>query len=176
MRCRVYDIWAIPTRPWIRWCGKRTIDGERFMRIITVIIAAVSVLGGRVGAQEKKPVPKDSVRVSIPGCTKGYVFTAGRRTVDEPGSVNVPEGMHFRMNGPRKLMAEIKAEEGSMIELTGVMKKGQYGPDGVGIGGGVRVGPGPRFPGGSVTGSPVAGQISIDVEGWRPVEGRCPSR
>jgi hypothetical protein len=151
------------------------MDAECFMRTTTVIIAAVAVLGGRLVAQERKPVPKDSVRVSIPGCTKGYIFTAGRRTQDEPGSVNVPEGMHFRMNGPKKMMAEIKAQEGSMIEVTGVMKKGQYKPDGVGIGGGVRVAPGPDFTGGSL-GSPVASQISIDVEGWRPVVGSCPSR
>jgi hypothetical protein len=145
------------------------------MRTTTVIILVVAVFGGRLVAQEQKPVPKDSVRVSIPGCVKGYIFTAGRRTQDEPGSVNVPEGMHFRMNGPKKIMAEIKAQEGSMIEVTGVMKKGQYKPDGVGVGGGVRVAPGPGFTGGSL-GSPVASQISIDVEGWRPVVGSCPSR
>src|SRR6478672_1183680 len=79
-------------------------------------------------AQEKKPVPKNSVRVSIPGCSRGYVFTVGARTVDQPGSVNVPEGMHLRMNGPKQLMSEIKAHEGSMIEITGLMKKGQYDP------------------------------------------------
>ena len=146
------------------------------MRTTIVIIAAVAVLSGRLAAQEHKPVPKDSVRVSIPGCTRGYIFTAGRRTVDEPGSVSVPEGMHFRMNGPKKLIAEIKAQEGSMIEITGVTKGGQFRPDGVGIGGGVRVGPGPGFTGGGGLGSPVASQISIDVEGWRPVEGRCPAR
>jgi hypothetical protein len=146
------------------------------MRTTTVIIAVVAVLSGRVVAQEQKPVPKDSVRVSIPGCTKGYIFTAGRRTQDEPGSVNVPEGMHFRMNGPKKMMAEIKAHEGSMIEVTGVTKRGQYKPDGVDIGGGVRVAPGPGFTGGSRPGNPVASQISIDVEGWRPVIGSCPSR
>src|SRR5882672_3950851 len=112
------------------------------MRTTTVIIAAVAVLGGHLVAQEKKKVPKDSVRVSIPGCTKGYVFTAGRRTVDEPGSVSVPEGMHFRMNAPKKTIAEIKAREGSMIEITGVTKRGQYKPDGIGIGGGVQVEPG----------------------------------
>ena len=147
-------------------------NAEGFMRAVTIVIAAVAVLSGRLAAQEHKPVPKDSVRVSIPGCTKGRVFTAGRRTVDEPGSVSVPLGTHFRMNGPKKMMAEIKAHEGSMIELTGIMMKGQYLPGGVGIGGGVRVGPGPS--GGF--GSPVAGQISIDVEGWRAVDGRCPSR
>lgn len=146
------------------------------MRTTTVIIAAVAALSGRLVAQEQKRVPKDSVRVSIPGCTRGYVFTAGRRTQDEPGSVSVPEGMHFRMNGPKKMIAELKAQEGSMIEITGITKRGQYKPDGVGIGGGVRVAPGPGFTGGSLPGSPVGSQIGIDVEGWRPVEGRCPSR
>ena len=143
------------------------------MRTITLIIAgAVALLSGRLVAQEQKPVPKDSVRVSIPGCTKGYIFTAGPRTVDEPGSVSVPVGMHFRMNAPKKLIAEIKVQEGSMIEITGIMKRGQYEPDGFGLGGGVRVSPGPT--GGSL-GSPVAGQVGIDVEGWRPLAGRCPS-
>ncbi len=146
------------------------------MRTTTVLIAAVALLSGPLVAQEHKPVPKDSIRVSIPGCTKGYIFTAGRRTLDEPGSVSVPEGMHFRMNGPKKLIAEIKAQEGSMIEIIGITKRGQYKPDGVGISGGVRVSPGPGSTGGSLPGSPVASQISIDVEGWRPVEGRCPSR
>jgi hypothetical protein len=137
-----------------------------------VVIAAVAVLSGRLVAQEQKPVPKNSVRVSIPGCTKGYIFTAGRRTFDEPGSVSVPEGMHFRMNGPKKLIAEIKAQEGSMIEITGVTKRGQYKPDGVGIGGGVRVAPGP----GLTVGNPIGSQNGIDVEGWRQIMGRCPSR
>ena len=121
-------------------------------------------------------MPKDSVRVSIPGCTKGYIFTAGRRTPDQPGSVDLPEGMHLRMNGPKKVMAEIKAHEGSMIEITGLMKRGQYGPDGVGIGGGVRITPGPAPSGGSLPSTANASQILIDVEGWRPAVGNCPSR
>src|SRR5260370_3734369 len=146
------------------------------MRTIAVIIAAVALSSGRLVAQERRPVPTDSVRVWIRGCTEGCMFTAGRRTQDEPGSVSVPEGMHFRMNGPKKLIAEIKAQEGSMVEITGVTRRGQYKPDGVGIGGGVRVSPGPGFTGSSPPGSPVASQIGIDVEGWRPVAGRCPSR
>jgi hypothetical protein len=62
------------------------------------------------------------------------------------------------------------------IEITGVTKGGQFKPDGVGIRGGVRVSPGPEFTGGSLPGSQVASQISIDVEGWRAVMGSCPSR
>jgi hypothetical protein len=145
------------------------------MRTTTVVLAILAVLNGRLAAQEKKPVPNDSVRVSIPGCTKGYIFTAGSRTAHEAGSVSVPEGMHFRMNGPKKLIAEIKAQEGSMIEITGITKKGQFNPEGVSIGGGVHLSPGPGIAGGGL-GSPVAGQLGIDVEGWRPIEGHCPSR
>ena len=67
-------------------------DVECFMRTTTVIIAALALLSGRLMAQERKPVPKDSVRVSIPGCTKGYIFTAGRRTQDQPGSARRESG------------------------------------------------------------------------------------
>jgi hypothetical protein len=144
---------------------------ERFMRTIIVITAVAAALSGPLQAQENKPVPKDSVRVFIPGCTKGFVFTAGPRTRDQPGSVNVPEGMHMRMNGPKKILAEIKAHEGSMIEIAGLMKRGQYGPEGVGIGGGVRIAPGPT--GGSLAGNPGVSQIFIDVESWRPLVGDC---
>ena len=87
------------------------------MRTATVSIAPVAGLSGPLAAQDPKPVPKDSLRVSIPGCTKDTSSRAGRM-VDEPGSVST--GRHaFRMNGPKKLMAEIKAQEGTMIALSG---------------------------------------------------------
>src|SRR3954451_727938 len=95
---------------------------ERVMKLSAAVAVAVAVLSIAVSAQEEKKVPKDSVRVSIPGCTKGYVFTVGARTADQPGTVNIPEGMHLRMAGPKQLMAEIKAHENSMIEITGLMK------------------------------------------------------
>jgi hypothetical protein len=149
---------------------------ELFMKRTAVITLSVAVLTGPLVAQEGKPVPKDSVRVSIPGCTKGYIFTAGRRTPDQAGSVDIPEGMHVRMNGPKKMMAAIKAHEGSMVEITGLVKRGQHNPEGVGIGGGVRIGPGPAPAGGSLSTTPIARQILIDVEGWRTAVGDCPSR
>jgi len=140
-------------------------------RSAAALVLAVAASCAALSAQETKPVPKDSVRVAIPGCTKGYVFTAGPRTVEEPGNFEIREGMHLRMNGPKKLMAEIKAHEGSMIEIVGLMKKGQYN-DGVSIGGGVRIAPAPV---GGMS-SPTSGQIQIDVEGWRQIDGACRSR
>jgi hypothetical protein len=146
------------------------------MRTTAAIVSAVALLSGPLVAQERKPVPKDSARVFVPGCTKGYIFTAGRRTADEPGSLAVPQGTHLRMNGPKTVMNEIKAHEGSMIEITGLMKKGQEQPNGVGIGGGVRVSPGPSGSGGGLAPSSGVSQSFIDVESWRPIEGSCPSR
>jgi hypothetical protein len=143
--------------------------------LVALLVAAAPLA---LAAQEPKPVPKDSVRVSIAGCTKGYVFTAGRPAEDQ-GASTVPEGMHLRMNGPKKLLGEIRGHEGSRIEITGLMKKGQIGPEGVDLGGGVRVRPGgggPAAPlgGGFGGATPAPNQALIDVEGWRNLGGECP--
>ena len=146
------------------------------MRAVIAAIAITSV--AVLAAQETKPVPKDSVRVYLTGCAKGRVFTAGPRMEDPPSNAEVREGTHLRMNGPKKLMEEIKAHEGAsvMIGITGLMKKGQYGPGGVSIGG-VRVAPvgSPSGPSASIGGAGIE-QTAIDVENVRPVAGRCPSK
>jgi hypothetical protein len=143
----------------------------------TVFAALLAgTLSAVAGAQESKPVPKDSVRVFVAGCSKGMIFTAGARTEDRTGDAPVPEGMHLRMSAPKKMIGEIKGHEGSRIEITGLVKRGQFKPDGVGVGGGVRITPG-ASPGGVSLG--VGGgvsQIVIDVEGWRRIAGNCPSR
>ena len=147
------------------------------MKTPAVLAVIVAAWIGLPAAQETepKPVPKDSMRVYVAGCTKGMVFTAGPRTEDPPSSLEIKEGMHLRMNGPKKLMADIKAHEGSMIGITGLMKKGQYLPGGVNVGGGVRISPGPSG-GIGVAGGPGVDQAFIDVEAWRPMPGNCPSR
>jgi len=143
--------------------------------LISLIFVVVAGAPAAPSAQERKPVPKDSVRVFIPGCSKGYMFTAGHPTEDQPGGASVPEGMHLRMNGPKSMMAEIKGQQGSMIEITGLIKKGQIAQDGISIGRGVRVtgGTSPSDPG--LSSAPAAASpIMIDIEGWRRVAGECP--
>lgn len=129
--------------------------------------AVVIALTAAAAAQQEKPIPKDSVRVRVRGCTKGYVFTAGPRTAEEPTTLEIREGMHIRMNGPKKMMNDIKAHEGSMVELTGLMKKGQY-VEGVNVGKGIRISPGT----GSLS-NPTASVPQMDVESWQPVVGGC---
>ena len=141
----------------------------------TTVFVVAAILSAALGAQEKKPVPKDSARVFVPGCAKGRIFTAGPRTEDLPGAP-VPEGTHLRMSGPKELLAEIKSHAGSRIEITGLMKKGQFGEGGIRIGRGVRITPGPSSAGGGLGPDPGVSQIMIDVEGWRQVAGDCPLR
>ena len=144
------------------------------MKLKVAVVAAVLMMSTPLVAQEKK-VPKDSIRVTVPGCTKGYVFTAGPRTEDQPGRLDTPEGIHLRMNGPKKLINEIRAHEGQMIQITGLMKKGQYNQQGIAIGGGVRVVPGTGGPSGSRPAVGTEGVNYIDVESWQPAPGNCPS-
>ena len=145
------------------------------MKCIPAVAVAVLLSSMPAVGQEMKPVPKGSARVGIPGCTKDQILTAGRRTEAEPGASEVPEGTHLRMNGPKKLINEIKAHEGAFLVITGLMRTGQTMPGGVSVGGGIRIGPG------TTNGSPTSslggqGMLSIDVEGWRQAIGDCPTR
>lgn len=151
------------------------------MRVIVLsALVAIAIAVASASAQDRKPVPKNSVRVFVPGCGAGYVFTAGRPAEDLAGGSAVPEGTRLRMAGPKKLMAEITAQEGSRIEITGLIKRGQATGDGVSLGGGARItGGGPPVAGGSGgfgTFAPGVERIVIDVEGWRALPGSCPTR
>jgi hypothetical protein len=139
----------------------------RSLRLILFASVTAALSVSPSAQQEGKPIPKDSARVLVRGCTKGYIFTAGPRTVEESTTSEIREGMHLRMNGPKKVMGEIKAHEGSMIELVGLMKRGQF-IEGANIGHGVRI-----SPGSGGLGNPTAGQPQIDVESWKPIPGAC---
>jgi hypothetical protein len=144
-------------------------------RVGFALAAALACAVPAFAQETAKPVPKDSVRVYIPGCSKGYVFTAGPITTDQPGrSTTVPEGMHLRMSGPKALIADIRRHERTQVELTGLIRKSDLTPSGIGVGpfhiGAAQPQPGP----GAIPG-PVDNQVVIDVESWRPVPGDCPA-
>src|SRR5262245_30644480 len=121
------------------------------MKVAASLVFSIAALGATLLAQETKPVAKDSVRVTVSGCAKGYVFTAGPRVGELPDTPTVPEGTHLRMNGPKKLISEIDGYKESMITIVGIMKKGQEKPGGINLGGGVRIAPGtPSGAGGTI--------------------------
>jgi hypothetical protein len=140
----------------------------------TLVFTLCALSSSWLVAQETKPVPKDSVRVSIPGCAKGAAFTTARPSADQPGTYDVPAGLHMHMNGPKQLMSAIKAHQESMIEVTGTVRRDDLRPEGINVGKGVRIIPGSSPSSGASPGVPIAPQIQIDVESWRQIAGTCP--
>ena len=126
---------------------------------------------------QEKPVPKDSARLSISGCARGRVFTVDRNPEHEVASPTVEYGTKVRLEGPKKLLEEIKARERSMVEITGLMKLSDTAQPGVGLAGGrVRIAPAIPMGRGGAGASPGPQPPVIDVESWRLLNASCPSR
>jgi len=142
---------------------------------IALLFATFGIIAA---AQEEKPVPKDSVRVSIPGCSKGSAFVVTESPEGERQSIEIKAGRRFRLTGKKELLNEIKAREGYMIAVTGIVRRNDLeGPGGVSLGGGrVRIGGGAPVSGsgGDVNRAPQSMNATIDVEGFRPLGEPCP--
>ena len=139
----------------------------------------VVLLGAAALAQEKE-VPKDSMRVTIPGCARNRSFTVGERSETETVRSDIAPGRLLRLNGSKKLLDDIKAHQAYMIQLTGLVRKSQVaGPGGVSVAGGrVRIGGAqPQAPIYSDPArDPQYDAVVIDVESWQPLPGECPAR
>ena len=143
----------------------------KYLFPVLILAAAVSV-----SAQERK-VPKDSTRVSIPGCSKGSAFVVTASPEAERTSTEIVTGRRFRLAGPKDVLNDIKKREGTIIEVTGIVKKSDLKESGIRLGGGrVRIGGGnPQDPiSGGPGRAPVSGVAIHDVEGWRPRGESCP--
>jgi hypothetical protein len=133
------------------------------------------------GAQERD-VPKDSERVSMTGCTRGRTFIVTRRSEPEPVRSDVEPGRRFRLSASKKILEEIKKQEGSFIEVTGLVRTSRLNPPpGVRIGsaGGVQIGVGPvgRDPVASdPRRDPMYNEVVIDLESWRAIPEACPAK
>lgn len=144
------------------------------MKPTVLVLALVAASSSLLSAQER-PVPKDSTRLSISGCARGRVFTVGRDPEHE-SSFKLELGMKLRLDGDKKVLADIKAHEGSMVEITGLMKQSDVVQPGVGLAGGrVRITPvmpNSRTPGRDPGPSPPV----LDVESYRLLNASCPKR
>ncbi len=141
------------------------------------LLAIPLLLIARMSAQEK-PLPKNEVRVQVPGCTYNRTFITGTSPAGEPVGA-IKEGRRFKMNASKEQLASIKKMEPSMIEITGRIRRADLDDTrGVEVGGGVRVGGGrPQAPT-SATGGPALGynEVMIDVESFRLLPETCPKR
>jgi hypothetical protein len=142
------------------------------------VIAAVAIgvfVNPLFAQQETRPVPKDSERLSISGCARGRVFTVGRDPNHETRGFQLEEGMKLRLEGNKKVLDGIKAQEGSMVEITGLMKKSEVVQPGVGVAGG-RIRITPVMPNGGTAPNPGPPTPVIDVESFQLLNMSCPKR
>jgi hypothetical protein len=147
------------------------------------LLPAIALLasGALLSAQERE-VPKDSARITVTGCTKGRTFIITTREGHEPTSGELAPGRRFRLSGDKDALKEIEKREGTMVEVTGLVRKAELaGPGGITTGGGrIRIGGG--APQAQVGGSPSrapTGAVTdavLDVEAWNRLLESCPSR
>ena len=143
---------------------------------MTAILVTLTAASSSLLFAQERPVPKDSVRLSISGCARGRVFTVARSPEHELRGTELQEGRKIRLEGPKEILAEIKSHEGSMVELAGLMRRSDIDQPGISVAGGrVRIAPG-AAPGSSVNYDPGPQQAVVDVESWRLLNSSCPSK
>jgi hypothetical protein len=142
------------------------------MRTFAGLALLLAVAG--VAAAQEKPIPKDSSRITIPGCAKDRSFIVGTPEGRDT-EMTFRQGQRFRLSGPRKVLDDIKKRQGTMVEITGLVRKSDLsGPGGVTmLGGRVRIGGAPQR---DPVRDPMYNQIVIDVEGFQLLPDSCPTR
>ena len=144
-----------------------------------VLIALAGVLATVAApAAQEKPLPKNEVRVQIPGCAYDRTFISGSAPAGEPVG-SIAEGRRFKMSASKDLLASITKQVPSMIEITGRIRRTDLDDTrGLPVGGGFRVGGGrPQAPTSSGSRPDIGyNEVQIDVESFRLLPDSCPRR
>jgi len=146
----------------------------------TLAVLALLLATPMSGQEQEPKVPKDSVRLSIPGCVEGRRFIVMQRERPEPVDPSaIQPGRRFRLNGKKQTLLEMQEQKATMIEVTGLIRRSEVDERGVRVAGGrVRIG-------GNQPQAPVSGgvgrdsgynEVILDVESWRSLADRCPAR
>jgi hypothetical protein len=130
-----------------------------------------------VAAAQETKVPDDSQLVSLNGCAKNGNFIVGERREDQPGSLEIEPGRRFRLEGPKKLLNDIKLHQRTAMQVSGLIRKVDVnGPQGVSVmGGRVRIG-GARVPQDPISNparDPAYNQPVMDVRSWKALTADC---
>jgi hypothetical protein len=142
------------------------------------LAAGLLMLGVAVtAAAQERPVPSDSSRVTLSGCARNSVFTVRWRDDHEPTTGEIADGRRFRLTGRKDVLNEVKRREGSLVELTGLVRKNAVSPpQGISVGG-IRIGIGsPQQPISDPARTPDMYQPVLDVESYRMLPEPCPTR
>src|SRR5687768_8855186 len=106
-----------------------------------ILLAGLVVAAGVALEGQEREVPKDSSLVTIRGCAKDRTFIVSPRSEDQPGTLEIEPGRRFRLNGQKKMLDDLKKRQHHVVEVTGLIRKADITPQGIGVfGGRVRIG------------------------------------
>ena len=141
----------------------------------TLVSMMLLLAVAHLAAAQERPIPSDSARISIAGCANGRTFIVDEPAGREITATGIQPGRRFRLSGPRSVLDDIRKREGTMVEITGLVRKSDVaGPGGLTmLGGRVRIGG--TAPRGAVR-DPMYNQVVIDVEGFQLLPDGCRAR
>jgi len=141
-------------------------------RIALVCLLAAVPLAAQ--EQEKPKIPKDSIQVVIDGCIKGRVLRAADvRQTDTTSGLNVTSRT-FRLAGKKDVMSAVKENDGSRVEVTGLIRKSSLMEPGMKFKGGrIRIGGGSTGGTASSLPDPAQDVVVLDVSNVQALGGSC---
>jgi hypothetical protein len=124
-------------------------------------------------AQERPRIPDDSVELNVSGCLKGRVLAVSDTRETDTQSGPIVRGKSFRLAGKGEIMKQVKKEDGSFVEVTGVVKRSALDSKGISIGKRVKVGGGSPVSGTHTMPDPVADVAVMDISSVRHRSNSC---
>jgi hypothetical protein len=145
------------------------------------LVLVLAMLPSAQQTPEPKKIPKDSVEVVATGCLTGRAFTA-----TPPNEIQQPEPTHgpnivgrtYRVAGKKDVMKDVKAHNGHLVQVVGIVRTASLSDNGPGRRiGNTRVvigSPGGSDPIANPSRAPVANVPVMDLESVRYLSSECP--
>jgi hypothetical protein len=124
-------------------------------------------------SQERPRVPDDSVELVVSGCLKNRVLAVSDARQADTQSGPIVRGKSFRLAGKGDVMKQLKKEDGSYVEVTGIVKRSALDAKGIKIGKRVAVGGGSPVSGTKAIPDPVADVAVMDISSIRHRSTSC---
>jgi|MudIll2142460700_1097286.scaffolds.fasta_scaffold141507_2 hypothetical protein len=158
----------------------RRIGALPLAAVLAVVPATLAPAPLAAGAQEKT-TKEGTTALVVTGCLKGRVLTVTRNPEEAGAVVTGPDvvGRSFRLAGPKDVMAEVKAHDGDLVEMAGLVRSSDLArPLGVMVGNTrIAIGVGPMGPDGMRAGGqrdPFANVVVMDATALRFISDSCP--
>jgi hypothetical protein len=102
--------------------------------MITLFLPLLLMAAVQDNPQERPPIPKDSVEVTVIGCLNGRALKASEvRDTDVQSGPDV-RGRTFRVAGKKDVMDEVKRHNKHLVEVTGLVKRSALDDRGITVG------------------------------------------